>query len=168
MDDTVVLNFENVTNEEIETFRQRFAARCVVVDSNNDVALLHSIKHNFYMLPGGKIEEGETPEQAGIRECKEEIGCDVKIIIPLGKTVEHRKELLQSNTSFGFLMQQAGEKIIPVPQGDEADLEAVVEWHSFDSAISFIRNRIGGDNLVEQQVVMRDAVFIEKAKEYFK
>ncbi|MBN8615783.1 MAG: (deoxy)nucleoside triphosphate pyrophosphohydrolase [Deltaproteobacteria bacterium] len=31
----------------------------------------------FWEFPGGKIEEGESPEAALVRECQEEIGIDV-------------------------------------------------------------------------------------------
>src|SRR3989344_6962779 len=34
--------------------------------------------------PGGKIEEGETPEQAAIRETEEEIGITPKNLVKLG------------------------------------------------------------------------------------
>jgi len=34
----------------------------------------------FYSIPGGGIEEGETPEQTAIRELKEECGLDGVII----------------------------------------------------------------------------------------
>lgn len=36
--------------------------------------------HDKWELPGGKIEFGETPEQAVVRECKEETGCDIRVI----------------------------------------------------------------------------------------
>ncbi len=39
-------------------------------------------------FPGGKIEQGETPEQAAIRECEEEIGIDQESIQLLGKLTD--------------------------------------------------------------------------------
>ncbi len=42
----------------------------------------------FYEFPGGKVEPGETAEQAVIRECKEELNVDVKIL-NLVEVIEH-------------------------------------------------------------------------------
>ena len=39
-------------------------------------------------FPGGKVEQGESPEQAIIREIKEELGADIKVTGFL-TTVEH-------------------------------------------------------------------------------
>ncbi|HTY39582.1 MAG TPA: NUDIX domain-containing protein, partial [Candidatus Paceibacterota bacterium] len=43
--------------------------------------LLRRVKNGeeYYVIPGGGIEEGETPEEAAIREVKEEVSLDVKL-----------------------------------------------------------------------------------------
>ncbi|QCW51162.1 NUDIX domain-containing protein [Nocardioides dongxiaopingii] len=37
-----------------------------------------------FMLPGGKIEPGETPAEAGLREVREEVGVDLAGVVLLG------------------------------------------------------------------------------------
>ena len=44
----------------------------------------------FYTIPGGGIEEGETPEKTALRELKEECGLDGKIVRPLA--VQYKKD----------------------------------------------------------------------------
>ncbi len=43
----------------------------------------------FYSIPGGGIEDGESPEQAVIRELKEECGLDGVIVKKLAELYNH-------------------------------------------------------------------------------
>ena len=56
----------------------RHSARCIHI-KNGLVAMVHSIKYDYYKFPGGGIEEGESPENAMIRETLEEAGL---VVIP--------------------------------------------------------------------------------------
>ena len=56
----------------------RNSARSLILRGGR-IAMVHSVKYDYYKFPGGGIEEGETPAQAMIRETREEAGL---IVIP--------------------------------------------------------------------------------------
>lgn len=59
----------------------RKAVRCYLIKEDKVVATKYkegNKKSGYYEIPGGKIEEGEIPEQTAIREMKEETGVTVK------------------------------------------------------------------------------------------
>jgi 8-oxo-dGTP pyrophosphatase MutT (NUDIX family) len=62
----------------------RSAVRVVVVDADRCVLLIRtenftSVGDEVWGLPGGKIEEDESPEAAAARELAEETGLDVRV-----------------------------------------------------------------------------------------
>lgn len=73
--------FENPTPEP-EEYVSRPTVKGIVVDSEGRIAFLSNGEHSLF--PGGGVEKGESLEYAFIRECKEEIGCGVKITSSLG------------------------------------------------------------------------------------
>ena len=51
-------------------------------------------KQEYYVIPGGGIEDGETRRETAVRELKEELDVDIELIGYLGvvekeKTIEH-------------------------------------------------------------------------------
>ena len=60
----------------------RHSARSIIAKSGK-LAMIHSLKYDYYKFPGGGIEAGESPVEAMIRETKEETGL---MVIP--ETIE--------------------------------------------------------------------------------
>ena len=61
-------------------------AGCVITDEQGRTLLLHrnNGRHEQWEIPGGKIDAGETAEQAAAREIKEELGVDIEILEKIG------------------------------------------------------------------------------------
>ena len=52
----------------------------VVIIRNNKVLMVHHKKHDTWLFPGGHIEKNETPDDAAVREVKEETGLTFKFL----------------------------------------------------------------------------------------
>jgi 8-oxo-dGTP diphosphatase len=59
-------------------------AGCAILEGDT-ILLLYRIKSNWYEMPGGKREVGESLEDTARRELHEEVGCNVTIIRKLGQ-----------------------------------------------------------------------------------
>lgn len=62
-------------------------AGCIIKNSEGKILLIHrnTSKRNQWEIPGGKIDDGENPEQTAKREVLEELGIDVQIIDKIGE-----------------------------------------------------------------------------------
>lgn len=158
---TTIFNNENVLETEYEQYRHRRAARVVVFDNNDNVAILHPIEKNWYGLPGGGVEEGETYEQGIIRECKEEIGCDIKIETLLGITIEYRKLDNLINESHGYTSHVVGTKGRPF--ADDETNDSIIMWMPISEAIHLMENTPQQENLYDQYCIERDLTFLKQA-----
>jgi ADP-ribose pyrophosphatase YjhB (NUDIX family) len=69
---------------------KRISCRAIIIEDDSIILLFRRKKigsemKEYYSLPGGGVEEGETLEESIIREIKEELSIDIKIIKYLGQ-----------------------------------------------------------------------------------
>lgn len=131
--------FDNPVPEP-EVYFSRPTVKGVVLDDDGNIATYYV--HGRNLFPGGGVEEGETKEEAFIRECKEEIGCDVEIISSLGDAVEYRAKTSKKYEIHFFIAKVIGEKGEPTTtQQDELDIK--IEWFPKDKVLSILESQIG-------------------------
>ncbi|MFA6076659.1 MAG: NUDIX domain-containing protein [Candidatus Paceibacterota bacterium] len=86
----------------------------IIFDERKRVLLVHRRDYDLWNLPGGTLEDFESPKNAVIREVKEETGLDVKVSKLLGVYNKENK----NDMAFSFLCEAVGGKIT---LNDEAD-----------------------------------------------
>jgi ADP-ribose pyrophosphatase YjhB (NUDIX family) len=151
-----------------DNYTTRLAARAVVMDDQNKVALLHVTRDHYYKLPGGGIDEGEDPRQALERELMEEIGCKAEVIDELGTVLEQRYFWNMTQVSYCFTARQIGEKSKPDFTDEERDAGFEIVWSkNIDEAITLLESSAetaDPDELEVKFMRMRDVAIAKRAK----
>ncbi len=113
----------------------------MLLDGAPQVALIATRSSTRWGLPKGAVMEGETSEQAALREVKEETGLDAEIIRPLD-TIEYYfragDALIHKRVDF-YLMRYLGGEL--TPQLSEVDDVKWVELRESISKASFDSER---------------------------
>ncbi|MEA2078063.1 MAG: NUDIX hydrolase [Candidatus Marinimicrobia bacterium] len=85
------------------------AVALVAYVENGDVLLLNQfrypLKKVFIELPAGKIDEGETPEQTGLRELEEETGyraTKLSLLTTINPCIGYSNEVIHIYEAFGL------------------------------------------------------------------
>lgn len=66
------------------TEQGRFNYRvCGMIIHEGKILAMHDQRSPYYYLPGGRVQLGETVEEAVLREIREELEIDAKIVRPL-------------------------------------------------------------------------------------
>src|SRR5688500_10978359 len=98
--------FPGTKNHDPSGFVEKATSRIVLLNDLGHVALLNVRKYNYHKLPGGGIEEGESPELALQRELLEEMGRRARIIAEVGMIIEYKNEQQRKQTSYCYLGEQ--------------------------------------------------------------
>ena len=153
---------------ELKSPKLRLGARGIVIRNDGKIAIFNKSNKNEYKLPGGGIENNETPEEAFKREVLEETGCIIEIIKKLGITEEYKcqnnfKQI--SNIFVGKVIKDTKKLSITQKEKDEG---AKLLWETPEKALELITNCF--EKLVEsnyesvystQFVVLRDRKILE-------
>ncbi len=153
---------EGAANQDSSKYYQRTAARAIVLDNKNRVALMYAHSNDYYKLPGGGVEAGEDTIQALKRELIEEIGCQVEILDKVGITVEYRDQHKMTQTSYCYLARQIGDKmpssftVSEIAEGFQA-----VWVKNIDKAIELVArcktSSYGGQFMVKRELILLNA-----------
>ena len=78
----------------------------IILIEEDKLALIerHRAGIHYYAFPGGGIDEGESPEQAAIREAEEELGIVVRVKLKVAEV------LFSGSTQFYFLVEKISGK----------------------------------------------------------
>lgn len=146
----------------------RHSARCINIKSGF-VAMVHSVKYDYYKFPGGGIEKNESKENAMIRETQEEAGL---VVIP--ESIKeygyvHRIQKSDHDDADYFVQNNyyylcdVEESVQSQHLDDyEADEEFTLEYVDPDKAIFVNRNVNHGPK--EQTMLEREAKVLELLK----
>lgn len=159
---------EDVGEESISgvQYRERFACRAVVFDTDNKIAIMQVDSDNYHKIPGGGVEEGETKDEALRREILEEAGVNIEVVQEIGEIIELRDFSRIKQASYCYLAKVVGEKgDHDMTDGEKAEgLELI--WLPIEETIK----RMSKDHPSRPQRLMmskRDLLFVQEAKKIF-
>jgi len=108
-----------------------------IIIQDNKILLIHRFRdgEEYYVFPGGAVEANETPEQAVIREIKEETNLDAEIE---RKLWEHENDYDKRTYVCYLITKFKGKLELGGPEVERSSEENkyILEWHK----ISEIKN----------------------------
>ncbi|MFI7517546.1 NUDIX domain-containing protein [Micromonospora echinofusca] len=101
--------------------RKRMAAGLLITDADERVLLVEPVYKAEWEIPGGCVEADESPYQAAVRECREELGVDLTpgrlLVVDWVPARDGRTEGVMIVYDGGTLDATATERIV-VPPGE--------------------------------------------------
>ena len=131
---------------------KRVSARAIIIEGNEVLTMFRRKKKDdgsykeYYVIPGGGVEDGETLEETCIREIKEEYNVDIKVLGYLGYD--------EKETTIGHFFHAEIIDGVPTLGGEESDRNNPDNYYEI--------RRINIDKLNDYDIDAKE--FINKAK----
>lgn len=140
----------------------RYGARGILIDDNHNIAMIFMSKNGYYKLPGGGIEESETPEMAFVREVKEETGYCSVIVEELGYIEEHKIQNNFMQHSYCFLAKITSKNQMTSFTDNEKDLGFGLVWMTYKNALEVMQNSFESCTDYSMRfMLLRDKIILE-------
>lgn len=153
-----------VTGEILgRNFKLRKSARGIILNDKNEVSLQHVTKNEYYKLPGGGVDPGETVEEALRREIIEEVGCNITIEKEIGVTIEYRTMHDLLHISYGYIGRVDGPVGEPAYEQGEIDDGFVPVWIPLKDSLQLVEDNPGVDKAQVRFMVAREKIFLTEA-----
>ena len=114
----------------------RNSVRCLLINQNQEICLLYSRARDYYTIPGGGIEPGESLLQTLNRETLEETGYLLKNPKPIGNIYEQRYDRV---TTTYFFSAQPDKILHPNYMPDEIEEDYILKWLSLPEALQIFQ-----------------------------
>lgn len=143
----------------------RNSARSIIIVGGK-IAMVHSLKYDYYKFPGGGIERGESPVDAMIRETQEEAGLVVKPETVQEYGYVHRIQRSNSDETECFVQDNFyylcdAEKEIAAQKLDGYEREEAYTLEFAAPEIAIEKNRSVGKTPYAQEMFEREARVLE-------
>lgn len=126
--------FPNAIDETDVIFEDRITGKVVLFNEEGKIALVGNAINDFFILPGGGVEEGESILDGIRRECREETGCEIEIQEALGVTEDFRSRDGKHCISFCYSAKVVSLGAPMLTEG-EAKVGVYVKWLSLPEAL---------------------------------
>jgi len=144
----------------VEQYRVRRAVRAIIFDEEGNTVLSHVAKGDYWKIPGGGIEEGESIEEALEREAMEEAGVEIEIGDPIGVIIEYRDAWEQLQISYCYHARVVGEKKVPEYDEGEREKRFSSHWMPYQEALKYCNVNVS-DKIYEAKFMQtRDGIFM--------